>query len=274
MRSFCNSRASYDFLFARSVCLHYYGQKSFLERSRENRRGCILEKKAIIDELFREARVFVDDNADIKVETLSDYDKIPDVCPKCNCEMDEIYCRSEKTESDPAFDLVVLKCQQCDAMYAYWLEESGYDVFSESIKDENPKTSMHPLGKSKKHIIPQKCAAEYLMSISAQDKRSKELNHSIRTKLPALYATGLSLVTINFARNEVIEYLKDHEISSKSLTKLLAAAVYVKANSTTTNGGLWEHKGEGISERQLEEIFGTSRKTIRKWSKVFSNKRL
>jgi hypothetical protein len=228
-----------------------------------------LEKKTIIDEMFREAHVYIGEAVDMKIETLNDCDKIPNNS-SCDCVLDEIYCRSEKAESNIAFDLIVLKCPQCNVMYAYWLDESSRGAFSEPIEYKETRMHTHTLGKSKAHIIPKKCVAEYSKSISAQDNRNRELNHLIQTKLTALYASGLSLATINFARGKSSEYLKNHDLSPKATAKLLAAAIYAKANSTTTNGGLWKHKGEGITERQLKEIFGASRKTIRKWAKLLT----
>jgi hypothetical protein len=47
------------------------------------------------------------------------------------------------------------------------------------------------------------------------------------------------------------------------MPKLVAAAIY-----GTANGAVCKHQGEGISERKLEEIFGVTRKTIRRLSKL------
>jgi len=215
--------------------------------------------------------VYLDETVDMKIETLNDYDTVPNHCPTCDCEMDEIYCRSEKTESDPVFDLIVYRCPECKAAYACWIEDSYADPwFDLAGENENPTTNTYPLGKNNEQKTSKKCIARYLESISTHDRRNRELDRLIQKKLPTLYATGLSLTTIDFARRTVIDYSKNHNSSSKSLAKLLAAAIYIKANSTTTNGGLWKHKGEGISERRLEEIFGVSRKTIRKWARLLA----
>jgi hypothetical protein len=49
---------------------------------------------------------------------------------------------------------------------------------------------------------------------------------------------------------------------------LIAAAIYVKANKVTDMGSE-NHKGEGATVRQLETIFGVTRKTIGKWADKF-----
>ena len=116
----------------------------------------------------------------------------------------------------------------------------------------------------KKRILPKKCATAYSKSVKGQEQRTQEIDQLIQSKLPELYKAGLSLATINFARSEAIRRINRAQTTKKRIA-LLAAAIYVKANGITTDGALWAHKGEGITERQLERIFGVSRKTIRKW---------
>jgi hypothetical protein len=116
--------------------------------------------------------------------------------------------------------------------------------------------------------ISEKDAAEYSKAISTQEKRNRELTQLFQARLPALSKAGLNLETMNLARNLVAGYLCYRNSSAKGIARLLAAAICVKANGETTFG-LWKHRGEGISEERLEEIFGTNRKTIRKWKKMF-----
>lgn len=211
----------------------------------------------------------------MKIETLrEEYDKVPDNCPKCGHEFEEIYCRSEKSDRDEVFDLIVLKCPECHAFYAYWIDTSDeyrWGATMQADMEANPEpTGNQPLkNKLKPAVVSKKCAVAYTKSILTKDAKNKEQNRLIQAKLPELYKAGLSLETINFAKNRVINHLKNNKPSPKSLPKLVAAAIYVTSNGVTTDKGLWKHQGEGISERQLEEIFGVTRKTIRKWSEAF-----
>ena len=61
--------------------------------------GYTLEKKSIIDEVYEETFERLDDSVDMKIETLrEEYDKVPDNCPRCGQEFEEIYCRSEESD--------------------------------------------------------------------------------------------------------------------------------------------------------------------------------
>ena len=206
-------------------------------------------------------------------------DIIPDKCPKCSHIFEEIYCRGpEKTRQYGDFDLIVFKCSLCHAFYAYWIDCSGAYRWGADLSadmEANPEpTGNQPLkikGKPElyeKSVLFKKCAEGYSKAISDKTELDKELNRLIQAKLTELYKAGLSLETLNFAKNKVTNYLKNNKSTPKMMPKLVAAAVYRTANEVTTNKGLWKHQGEGISERQLEEIFGVTRKTIRRLSKL------
>ena len=198
----------------------------------------------------------------MKIEELKS-EEIPDNCPKCNQELTLIYDRFEYDENNP-FSLLVLKCQRCHIAYSYWWEEPNKDP----THDDNDG---YILSKKGKPIISKKAAAEYSKEISTREKRNKELTRLFQEKLPTLCKAGLSLETLNLARNQAAAYIQQHKTSKKGISKLLAAAIYAKANGESVCGS-WKHNGEGISEEYLEEIFGVTRKTIRKWKKVFEDR--
>jgi hypothetical protein len=229
--------------------------------------------------LYSKTNEKLDFSVDMKIETLrEDYDIIPNKCPKCGHIFEEIYCRSEKSHWDGIFDLIVFQCSKCHAFYAYWIDCSDdYSWRAEISADmeANPEpTRNQPLkikGKPalyEKSVLFKKCAEGYSKAISDKTEADKELNCLFQAKLPELYKAGLSLETINFARNKVTNYQKNKKPSVKKIPNLVAAAIYATANGATTDGGLWKRQGEGISERQLEEIFGVTRKTIRRLSKL------
>ena len=195
-----------------------------------------------------------------------------DNCSRCDQELDEIYWRDEGSKVGSIFDLVVLKCPRCKAVYAYFINNSIADN-DDTLDDNTSPMNDHsyPMIKNPEKNLPKKCARIYSKGVKEQEVRTEELNKLVQSKITQLYGVGLSLATVNLARSEVVRYTlytKD-KITTKKLTTLLAAAIYAKANTTTTNGSLWKHKGEGVNERQLEEIFGISRKTIRKWAVKF-----
>jgi hypothetical protein len=206
----------------------------------------------------------------MKIETLNREDKIPQSCQKCNVDFQEVYCRYEDSEAkdDNSFNLIVLRCPRCMTVNAYWVDNAYTDFFLENQIDDPEPTGNQPLDKDRKSPFTKEVAKHYAKAVLIQDKKNKELNNLINTKSADLYKIGLSLTTINFARNEVNRYIQS-DTSPTKVKILFASALYVKANSVSTDGGLWKHKGEGISERQLEEIFGVSRKTIRKWAEKF-----
>ena len=229
----------------------------------------MLEKQAIIDEVFEETHELIDERTDMKIETINEHNRIPNNCPKCNHELDQIYCRSEKTE-DPVFDLLVLKCTDCNAAYAFWTDTSGIEYWGAHLEPDPENTGNQPLDSKRRPVIPKKCAKEYTKAVSTHEAKNKELDLLIKEKLPQLYKAGLSLATINFAKNRVPSHLKGKKLTRKSAAKLLAGAIYATANSTTTEGSsLWKHKGEGITEEKLAEIFQVTRKTIRRWKRHF-----
>lgn len=207
----------------------------------------------------------------MKIETLNQKDRIPINCPKCDTVLNKIYCRYEDLEMDEnndPFDLKVFKCQKCAVVYAYFIDNPNeYDDSTDNTEPMNDHS--YPMQKPKS--VPKRCGSIYSRSIKEHEDRTEELNKIILSKITQLYGVGLSLVTVNLARGEVVRYTQG-KTTTKKLTSLLVAAIYAKANSITTDGGcLWKHKGEGVTERQLEKIFGVSRKTIHKYENKFYN---
>lgn len=246
----------------------------FLKNVNDKEGRCRLEKKLIINELNSKAIEKIDFSVEMKIETLTeDRDIIPDKCPKCSHVFEEIYCRSEKTHKYGDFDLIVFKCSSCQAYFTYWIDCSG-DYRANAEISAHMQANLEPTGNqplrikgkpalSEKNVLFKKCAQRYSKAISDKAKSDKELNSLIQAKLPELYKAGLSLETINFAKNKVTHYQINNKASAKKMPKLFAAAIY-----RTANMAVWKHQGEGISERQLEEIFGVTRKTIRRLSKL------
>lgn len=205
----------------------------------------------------------------MKIETLSRKDSIPDNCVKCRKALSKIYCRYEDSEyKEDTFDLKVFKCPECNTMYAYWVDNSYFDSWlAEEMSDPEP-TENQPLD-GHERAFSKPLVKAYAKSLSEHENRNKDVNRLMAMKLPELYRVGLSLETVNSAKRKVIIYSRNNKLSPKGLSKLFAAAIYVAANGIATNGGLWKHQGESVTEEQLEQIFSVTRKTIRKWAKIF-----
>lgn len=237
-------------------------------------RDDMMEKKTILNEMFTRERIYIDEKVDMTIKTLSEEEEIPDNCPKCKHELTDVYSRpEEQLQCINAFDLIVLKCQECNQLYAFWvMSESPDDTFTEEIKDEHVVEGRiietGQMGRRNRSVFPKKFIEAYKKETSNPNNVNERLNQLVNTKLSALHKAGIGLDTINYARNKVISYLRNENPHEKNLTTLLAAAIYVTANGVTTHSESWQHRGEGISERKLEEIFGVTRKTLRKWAKA------
>jgi len=211
----------------------------------------------------------------MKIKTIEDEDDILEKCPKCHKVLDELYTRSSHMENVffLAVDLVVLYCKDCKLYFAYWINEPTWDPLVDEItEDKDSSKQTYPL---KNHADPKKinkkCRTIYSKSLKDTRERTRKIELLIQTKLPQLYQAGLSISTINFAKDKVIRYLNNEKPTPTGPSKLVAGAIYATANSTTSDGScLWKHQGEGITEEKLEEIFGVTRKTIRRWAKTLS----
>lgn len=152
-------------------------------------------------------------------------------------------------------------------MFAYWIDNSFRNSLFDDTDSSEP-TGNQPLDKNNDPAkIPKKCAKAYMKATSIQQSKNRILNKIIDRKIMELYKFGLSLTTINLARNEVYRYVKP-DTTDKKTNIMLAAAIYAKANGVTDMGSE-DHKGEGATVRQLEAIFGVTRKTISKWAVKF-----
>ena len=192
-------------------------------------------------------------------------------CEKCGEELDELYARNGSI-----FDLLVYDCPKCKAVYAYFVDTSKDDYDSGTDENTQPMNDHSaPLEKTckkvkgiNKQVLPKACATAYSKGVTEKEAQNKELNRLIESKLVELYKIGLSITTINLARRAVLGRIRIGT-TPKQIRVMLAGAIYVKANSLTKDRNLWEHKGEGVSVRQLESIFSVTRKTISKSANTF-----
>jgi hypothetical protein len=228
-----------------------------------------LERKTICDEVFAQTNEILDDLFAVKIETITPDDEYLDNCQKCSKPLVRVYCRFEDSKIGGDFDLLVFKCHDCKIGYAYWIDDGGSDDWLGWQIDDAVHTENQPLDDvRKKQAFPKTCAKNYVKAAKTQEIKSRELNRLVEEKMADLYKANLSLTTINLAKNLTMRRIQT-ETSPIKIKTLLAAAIYAKANTISTDGGIWKHKGEGITERQVEKIFGVTRKTIRKHVEEF-----
>lgn len=238
------------------------------------------EKRRILDELPIQARIHLDEQAEIVIDTVQEGDNLHNSCSECQKPLKEIYVRSEELDTGNGYDLVVLKCEKCNLLHAFWIQPFTYDetFLTPAKEDEHrggrriePSKWEHvgkpQWGEGRQPKFSEKTAKVYEREISQLEDRNKRLNSIIQGKLAEMHRAGLSVDTINSARNKVLNYLMNNSATSKQLTSLFAAAIYEASHEELAGVGGFRRIGERISERQLEQIFGVTRKTIRKWRK-------
>ena len=243
------------------------------------------EKRAIIDELLTQARIYLDGQAEMVVDTLQEFDDIPDSCSKCGASLEEIYVRPEELTSWNGYDLIVLKCKKCSLFHAFWIQPFTNDetlTFPAKEDEHRGGRIIEPLqwkhrgkpqwSEGKQPTFSKKTAKAYERTVSQLGDLNKKLNPVIQGKLAEIYKAGLSSETINSAINKVLNYLRINPATSKQLISLFAAAIYEASHEELVGVGGFRRVGEKISERQLERIFGVTRKTIRKWRKRLSRR--
>lgn len=84
-------------------------RKVFFSKQPKHKGGVTLEKKAIIDEVFRETGVTLDEVMHFKIQEVNRPDDMQDNCERCGKEVEELYWRDSSV-----YDLTVLKCPKCE----------------------------------------------------------------------------------------------------------------------------------------------------------------
>lgn len=240
-----------------------------------------MEKKTVIDEIFSQARIYLDEEVNMSINIIREEDPIPDACSTCNNELVEIYSRPVRMmQSCYDYDLVVLKCEKCLRVYAFCIEPSAYDdsFLIPTREDEQlggrivePRQWKHvgkpQWGEGEIPTFSERIAKAYSKEILSENPRSK-LDQIIQRKLTEMYQGGLSIETINLARIKMVNYLRKNRAKTLTLKQnvsLIAAAIYEASNEKLNGVSRLGRIEEKITERQLERMFGVTRKTIRKW---------
>jgi len=238
-------------------------------------------KRAILDELLANGRIYVDEKAEMIERNVQDYDEISESCFRCRRPLKEIYARPEGlTRGHNDYDLIVSKCEKCESYYAHWVPPFTIDVsvLDPAEEDEHlggrivqpPKwkyVGKPEWGEGKQPKFSRKKAKAYKESTLKQDNLAKKLDVLVQSKLGEMYRAELSIETINSARNKALKYMRKNRVTTKQLVALFAAACYEASHEELKMVGGTSREGEMVSERELEDVFEVTRKTIRKWRK-------
>lgn len=165
-----------------------------------------------MDELLTQARIYLNEQAEMLVETIQEYDDVPDSCSKCGGSLEEIYARPEELSGWNSYDLIVLKCEKCTLFHAFWIQPitdsytftpTKEDMAGRIIEPPRWKYKGKPQwGEGKQPKFSKKTAKAYERTVSQLEDLNKKLNPIIQGKLAEMYRAGLSMETINSARKK------------------------------------------------------------------------
>ncbi len=198
------------------------------------------------------------------------------VCTQCGHESEKItlkfiekdeelfdtcyFCGTEGDEDDPFFeddDILIFKCKKCGKLNGYNFPELMYGFEhthdSLSIKiAKNEGAFIHPASKYREFEKELRKREKDLV-----EKCKKQLDYLIYSVLPELSAAGIDPEVINRAKRKVQFFIKwvGGPQTNKKLRSLFPAV-------------LLNIPGNKFTERQLEKIFGVTRKTIRNWKEI------
>jgi transcription elongation factor Elf1 len=198
----------------------------------------------------------------IKLKVVETEREISDQCPFCGKEGEE---DETLLETD---NMIVFRCKKCGKLDGYKFPDVvEYDPEFGRVYDSLSVKIAKQEGKS---IYSARRAKEFEKSLrkkekDAVEKCKKRLNLLVHKKIREMNAAGISTETINSARRKVVDYLEGKPVTHKQLTSLLAAAIYEASHEDLIGVSGFKRIGEKVSHRQLEKIFGVTRKTIRKW---------
>jgi len=240
------------------------------------------DKNAIINEVMSAERIYIDENATMEINTLNEFDDLPECCSKCKEPLVEIYARPDNLGANN-YGLVVLECEKCSTFYSFWIEPYTFDdTYINPAKEDLAGRIIEPphwkykgkpeWGEGKQPRFSKRVATVYEKVSSQLENIDKKITTIIQSKQAELHSIGLSIGTIQSARNKMRNHMKNNSVTSNQLTRLFVAAIYEASHEEYVGANGYQRVGEKIGECQLEEIFGVTRKTIRRWRKVLTGR--
>ena len=192
------------------------------------------------------------------------------------------FCGKEGNREDILYvanNITVYKCKGCEKLDGRWEVDQAGDS-DEYFKDGlYGHKSVAIAEKEGSPIYPASKAKELAKALRAtekdpEEKRKKELAELIHEKRQKMQQIGVESQTIERAIREMSFFVEREEgkgfLTKKQLESLFSGAVTLAQEDLVRMG---KFKGKRITERQMEEIFNTDRKTTRKWKKVLKENR-
>ena len=202
----------------------------------------------------------------IKLRLLDSEYEIPDNCP---------FCGKEGQEDDTIYEkygVVVFQCKKCGRFDGYKYDLNGDDYFCGfDLSDARfPRKTVKIAEKEGKQIMSASAVRKITQEINKKAKNPKQkcqdqLTILIKEKRKALEEAKVDREVLGNAFVQT-RYLiqKNDPYTEKQLKILLAAAILGTQEKLFLKSGTLENRA---TERKMMEIFGTDRKTIRKWKK-------
>jgi hypothetical protein len=206
-----------------------------------------------------------------RLEYIEEIKDIPEHCPICGKR------RNGKKATFEEHDRMFFRCSQCKSWAGYeffdYSSDDSWDPFLESFDTLSEKIAeqegRYVLSATKMRKIEQELRKEERKKkTDLVEKRKRQLRTLVRIKTPELEMLGISPDAITASREKVHSLLKDGaSITNKQLHNVFPAALYF---TYELEPNLFTKRR--ITERQLENIFNTTRKTIRRWKKLFQER--
>lgn len=199
----------------------------------------------------------------------SEYD-VPDDCPFCGKEGEEDDTIYEK------YGVVVFKCKKCGRFdgYKYNSEDDDWDYGFDLSDALYPRITKKIAEKEGKPIMSASTVRKIAEEINKKAKNPKQkcqdqLTILIKEKRKALEEAKVNREVLGNAYAQT-RYLiqKNGPYTKKQLKMVLPAAILETQEKLLLKSGILENRA---TERRMMEIFGTARKTIRKWKKKLKN---
>jgi hypothetical protein len=211
------------------------------------------------------------------IRAMFEDDALSEPCP---------HCLKEGEDNEPVYDdgeIVIYKCKACGKLAGYKIiepkEDLFFDVGNEDLCDSDFSNQQIKTATQEGHIILSASKSKQVAKEiqKAQNDPKEKLREHLRAhlrqfaenKTEALKACGVKPEIIGDAIFKVYCYInKTEKLTEKQIETLFAASIYLVQDET-----VWrDNKAAKITERTAQDIFGTDRKTLRKWKNKIKSK--
>ncbi|MDQ1279565.1 MAG: hypothetical protein QG670_827 [Thermoproteota archaeon] len=197
-----------------------------------------------------------------------DEEELPDNCPLCG----------EKLEEDPLCnwsDMYIEKCGKCGNLVGYRFLGDD-DWFDDPFADDDRYDSLQVeiAGQEGKSIYSASWAKRYLKEVEKHKKKILPITECIKRadkllaeKRPQLEEAGIGPGVIEDIRRDIHYYLEQEEPFTDNQLRQIIAAYFSRIQKAEQAPNRTRLEKE-VTDGQLEKIFSTTRKTIRKWRDI------